>query len=138
MIIFINLCERFPILIPVTVLLVTEFLKITIDFVKTGKLSLKSFFSTGGIPSGHSAFTSSLIVVVLDRMGIGSVEFAIVLVFGSLVIFDSVKLRAEAGKHAVVLNYLTGAKNLNERLGHTVFEVMTGIFLGVGIAFLLI
>jgi len=128
----------FPVLVPLLAVIITEFLKLIITFFKTGKIHWKDFFSTGGIPSGHSSFVSALAICALIKKGIGSFEFTIAAVFGFLVIFDSVKLRQEAGKHATLLNKIFKNKILNERLGHSFFEVLTGIFLGSGIAFLLL
>lgn len=130
--------RELPVLVPVIAAAITEMLKLIITYVKNGKIQYKDFFATGGIPSGHSAFVSALIISVLILEGYRSVEFAIASVFGFLVVFDAVKVRAEAGKHAAVLNKLMGENRLNERLGHNFFEVLTGIFLGSGLAFLML
>ncbi len=130
--------HKIPVLVPIATVIVTEFLKLIITLVKNGKIGLKDLFATGGIPSGHSAFVSSLATMILIIKGFDSTEFAIALVFGFLVVFDAIKLRAEAGKHAVVLNQLLGEQCLTERLGHTIFEVLTGIFLGCGLTFLML
>lgn len=128
----------YPILVPIVAALVTEALKLTITYVKSGKISRKDLFNTGGIPSGHSSFVSALVIVALILKGVDSFEFAISFVFGFLVLYDAVKLRGEAGKHAIILNHFLKEKHLNERLGHTLFEVLTGVFLGSGLAFLML
>ena len=133
-----DIFQEIPVLVPIVAVSITEAFKLVISAVKNGKIELKDFFATGGIPSGHSSFVSALATTTLIIKGINSIEFAITFVFAFLVIFDAIKLRGEAGKHAKVLNEILGNHNLNERLGHNLFEVLTGIFLGSGIAFLLL
>ncbi|MCT4591864.1 MAG: divergent PAP2 family protein [Candidatus Gracilibacteria bacterium] len=133
-----NIFTENTVLIPIAAVVITEILKLLITMVKKGTLTKDDFFATGGIPSGHSSFVSSISMTVLVLKGIHSIEFAISFVFSFLVIYDAIKLRAEAGKHATVLNSIIGKKLLNERLGHNIFEVLTGIFLGSGISLLIL
>jgi acid phosphatase family membrane protein YuiD len=67
--------------------------------------------------------------------------FAIALVLALIVMYDAMNLRAEAGKHADLLNELLllsvikeaykEREKLKELLGHTPFEVMAGAIIGV-------
>jgi acid phosphatase family membrane protein YuiD len=73
--------------------------------------------------------------------------FAIALVLAVIVMYDAMNLRAEAGKHADLLNELLllsvikeaykEREKLKELLGHTPFEVMAGALLGIMMAVLM-
>ncbi|MBI5415087.1 divergent PAP2 family protein [Candidatus Peregrinibacteria bacterium] len=133
-----NIFLKFPVVTPFIALLSAEILKLLICFWKEKKIHWSDFARSGGMPSAHATLVSSLTMTIFLVYGISSIEFALSSVFSVIVLYDAIKLRWEAGKHAKVLNYLIGEKKLEERLGHTFVEMMTGIFLGVGVTFLLV
>ena len=130
--------SKYPILIPAIAIVIAEILKLVITSFQERRIRWRDFARPGGMPSGHSTLAASIVMIVFMKKGIHSLEFAISAVFAFLVVYDSIKVRYEAGKHAAVLNYLLGEKKLEERLGHTFLEMLAGIFLGVGISFLLL
>lgn len=79
--------------------------------------------------------------------GLDSSLFAIASVFASVVMYDAMSLRREAGKHADLLNELLllsfirdafkEREALKELIGHTPLEVMAGAALGIATAFVL-
>lgn len=118
-------------------------LKVLIDFFQDSKINLRLFFDSGGMPSSHSAFVSSLGISVGLKNGFDSELFAICFVFGLIVMYDASGIRRAAGKQAKVINLIVenvehlGIKvdgKLKELLGHSPIEVISGAVLGIIIA----
>jgi acid phosphatase family membrane protein YuiD len=129
--------NQYPYLVPAVAVIIAELMKIIISSIKERKVNWLDFFKTGGMPSGHSTMVSSLSTMIYLKEGASSFLFAASSTFAFIVVFDAVKLRAEAGKHAAQLNKISGQKALNERLGHTVAEVTAGVLLGIVLTLLL-
>jgi len=127
--------QNYPILIPFIAILAAEAVKFTVDWIQN-RAKLR-FLNSGGMPSGHSAFVSSLVVVVADREGVESTAFMIAAVLAIIVMYDAIHLRNEAGKHAVLINK-NFSTDLEESLGHTHWEVLAGSIFGAVISFLLL
>lgn len=126
--------------------LVAQGLKLVIEFFREGKFDLRSLFTTGGMPSAHSALVASLATGVGIREGWESTDFAIALLFAIIVMFDAAGVRQAAGKQARLLNQMVdelfqehkdfNEEKLKELLGHTPLQVLVGVFLGIIIALL--
>lgn len=124
-------------------MLIAQFLKLfTIK-----PFSLSRLVSTGGMPSSHACFVSSLTTMIGLNHGFNSDIFAVVLVFSLIIMYDATGVRRAVGKQAVVLNqlitHLSNNENLEviyeelkELIGHTPVEVIVGAFLGITIAIL--
>jgi uncharacterized protein len=104
--------------------------------------------SYAGMPSGHSAFVSSLVTIVALVEGVSSPFFALALAFAVIVINDALKLRQFLGRQGAVINSLIKDLKedqfldqkyplLKERIGHTMIEVSAGILLGIAVAILI-
>lgn len=128
----------FPALIPLTAALLTESWKLLWFFFQKWKIEARDILQSGGMPSGHSVFVSSLLVTVFLKNGGGSTEFAIAFVFAIVVMYDAMKIRRAAGRHAEELNRMLGEKKFVERLGHTPLEVFVGFSLGSLFAYLVL
>ncbi len=126
---------------------IAQILKVIINYIKYNKLNLERFVGTGGMPSAHSAFVMAATIATLRRCGAGSTEFAIILIFATVVMYDAMTLRRRAGLHAKRINEiekkmsenedkLPENKKLNELLGHTFLEVLCGAVLGVVVGIL--
>jgi hypothetical protein len=116
--------------IPLIALIINELIKVTIETIKQKKFSWRFFGRPGGMPSGHSAFTAALITLAWQTKGLDSFELAGSIVFGVIVMYDALHLRAEVGKQAQILNSLQKNVRLEERAGHTIWEVMVGAIVG--------
>ncbi len=116
-------------LIPLVVLFLSEVAKILVEYVKTGDWD-EGIFKTGGMPSSHSAFVTSLIIIVYQKLGMQSVEFAMAFVFASVVWYDAMSVRKAVGMQAEILNKLQRKQMLKTRLGHSFVEVLAGIAFG--------
>lgn len=124
-------------------MLIAQFLKLfTIK-----PFSLSRLVSTGGMPSSHASFVSSLTTMIGLNHGFSSDFFAIVLVFSLIIMYDATGVRRAVGKQAAVLNHLISHlsnkenleliyEELKELIGHTPVEVIAGAFLGITIAIL--
>ena len=123
---------------------IAQLLKFIFYYVKNKAINFRIFASTGGMPSSHSAAVVSTMTSVGLIMGFESVEFAIALVFGLIVMYDAAGLRRSAGQMAAQLNMLVDSlyeqrphnfrNKLIELLGHTPLEVTMGALLGATIS----
>ena len=121
--------------IPLIVGLLSEALKIFTEGVARGAWH-EGLFRPGGMPSSHSAFVTSLLIVVATKSGLDSVTFAIAFVFASIVWYDAMSSRRAIGQQAELLNRLQKWVHLSERLGHSFLEVIGGIVFGACITWI--
>ena len=144
---------NYPLEISLFTMMVAQFLKLPIHYFIYKKWIPSILFSTGGMPSSHSAVVSALTLSLALTEGVASPLFAISFVLAGIVIHDSIGIRREAGKHATVLNdmkkefydiinelnkgkaknKLIVDKRLKELLGHEPIEVISGMLLGITI-----
>jgi uncharacterized protein len=122
--------------------------KVVYNSLKEKRFCGAYFWSTGGMPSSHSATMISLltslgILEAYYEHGIGY-EFAIALAFTVVVIYDAMGVRYEAGKHARMLNKIMEAepKEVKESMGYNKeFKVLLGhkpkeVFWGIIVGFI--
>lgn len=108
---------------------------------------LSYLVSSGGMPSAHSAMVSALAISVGIIHGYGSAFFGISVIFAVIVIYDSAGVRQSVSQQSVVLNRIVrelrlrqsraiiGAE-LRELVGHSPFQVIVGVLLGIAVAWL--
>ena len=123
------------IIIPFLMWLFAQIIKFMIYSLKHG-VHWKYLFEYGHMPSSHTACVTALIFSVGYYTGIGSPIFAVAFTLGLLTIYDAVKLRAYIGDYGKTINHLikeqgVDCPQLKERVGHTLGEAITGIFLGI-------
>lgn len=122
---------------------VAQVLKTILHCIIYKKLDFERLVGDGGMPSGHSATVASLATMCGLTFGLQSVEFAIAAILAIIVCHDATGVRRETGRHAEILNELlqsleTGKPvDLKELVGHTPLQVVMGILIGVGNAFLM-
>ena len=124
----------------------TQFLKI---FTKR-PLDFSRIIGSGGMPSSHSAFVSTLTTTIGLKHGVSSDLFAVVTVFSLIIIYDASGVRRAVGKQANVINNIIHHLNLKKLeqeknylkhelkvlIGHTPLEVLIGTIIGISIGFL--
>ena len=98
------------------------------------------FFSTGGMPSSHSALVTSLATASGMLVGFDSGQFAVATVLALIVMYDARGVRKESGQHARIINrilremlsgHTINEAELKELLGHTTIEVFVGALVGI-------
>ncbi|HRH92997.1 MAG TPA: divergent PAP2 family protein [Candidatus Peribacteria bacterium] len=124
-----HILRSYPFLIPMVVAMLSEIVKMTVEGMRTGAWHA-GIFRSGGMPSSHSAFVTSLVIVVAKKSGLHSIEFAIAFVFACIIWYDATSSRRAIGEQAKVLNRLQHWQHLSERLGHSLLEVLCGIIFG--------
>ncbi len=126
--------------------IIGQFLKAPLDYVLNKRWSWGIILSPGGMPSSHSALITSVTLAIGLQEGFGSPLFALAIAISMIVIYDAAGVRRQAGIHAERINKMmksffegTGIpeKELKEVLGHTPFEVITGVILGIIISFVI-
>ena len=130
------------IIIPFLGIFFSQIIKFILESIKNKRLCIERLFNgSGGMPSTHSSFVSSLTTSIYLEFGLSSVYFAISLIFSLVIIYDSMGVRYEAGKQAEVLNDIVEKMNFNkkmeelkEKVGHKPIEVLCGVLLGISIA----
>ncbi|WP_188206577.1 divergent PAP2 family protein [Alkalibacillus aidingensis] len=143
-----------PLIIALFAVIFAQVIKIPIQFIATKEINLGLAFSTGGMPSSHSAAVSALTTAIAIEHGADSPYFAISCVLSIIVMYDATGIRRHAGQHATILNQLVkdfqrivdDAKSwpekeesekqqeLKELLGHQPIEVFFGALTGILLA----
>lgn len=121
-----------------------QFIKI---FTGKGKrIEITRIFTSGGMPSSHSSFVTSLGTLVGMERGFDSIEFAIVTVFALIIMYDAAGVRRAVGKQAAIINQMIDDfhhtkhiehTRLKELIGHTPLEVYSGAILGILVAIIM-
>lgn len=127
---------------------VAQALKIVTHKVVTDKWDWQQAFTTGGMPSSHSAGVAALASYVAANKGARHTETALAVVFGAIVMYDAQGIRRHTGEIARLVNgledsfskisgefpsfeYVERDKELKELLGHQPVEVFAGAGFGV-------
>ncbi len=124
---------------------IAQVLKTSIHALQHKQPDLRMLFTTGGMPSSHSASVVAMATSVGLIEGFSSISFALAATLAIIVMYDSAGVRQAAGKQARVLNSivkellsaehtLSGAK-LKELLGHSPKEVLAGAILGILVSY---
>jgi uncharacterized protein len=101
------------------------------------------FWTTGGMPSSHTAVVTALATSIGFTVGIGDPLFAVTFFYALLVIRDAMGVRRAAGIQAHTLNKIITVlkkervlrvKPVKEIHGHSTAEVSVGILVGFFIA----
>ncbi|HLD63841.1 MAG TPA: divergent PAP2 family protein [Candidatus Peribacteraceae bacterium] len=122
-----TLFRDYPFLTPLLVMLASEVTKHLFEGTYRG-----IWFQHGGMPSSHSAFVTSLLIVVgfTEPEGLQSGAFAVAAVLAAIVWYDAAFVRSQVGRQARILNILQQFHRFSERVGHSILEVTGGIIFG--------
>lgn len=112
------------IIIPLIVILINDFTKCIVRFFISWKFEIKWMFHSWWMPSWHSALAWSLIAITFLENWSYSIEFMIATIFWILLMYDARWIRAEAWKHAKILNEIQKNQILDESLWHTSKQVV--------------
>ncbi len=143
-----DLFQNFPLWAALTAICFTQVIKMLLHWLALREWNWQLLFSTGGMPSSHSAAVVALTTAIGIQEGLQSPLFAISAIFSVITMFDAAGIRRHAGEHAVILNQLLeelkdiseidwsrhpekGQEKLKELLGHKPAEVFAGGWLGL-------
>ncbi|MDA8347004.1 MAG: divergent PAP2 family protein [Thermaerobacter sp.] len=122
-----------------TAMAAAQVIKFVVSSVRSRTILSERLFSSGGMPSAHSAMVTALATAVGNTHGWHSDLFAVIAVFSIIVLYDAVNIRYAVGQQARFLNSFIGHTEdpeFKEQLGHTPQEVVAGAVLGVIVALL--
>ncbi|AWB44717.1 hypothetical protein DCC85_11145 [Paenibacillus sp. CAA11] len=135
--------HNLPLIAALCAIVAAQFIKVPIYLIAHRTWNVRLGFSTGGMPSSHSAAVTSLATAIGIRNGFQSSEFAIAAIVSAITMFDAAGIRRHAGMHASILNQwaksIPGISSqedslwteLNELLGHKPSEVFVGAIFGI-------
>ena len=130
-------------LVALTAMAIAQVLKLFFDYWRTRSWQKALLFSTGGMPSSHSALAVSLAVSIGMYEGFDTTAFAVSAALALVVMHDAQGIRRAAGQQAEAINFMFSKlegqgikldKKLKELLGHRPIEVMAGAILGLVVA----
>jgi uncharacterized protein len=126
--------------------LLAQSLKVPIFYLQKHRWNWALMFSTGGMPSSHSALIVSAAASIGFNVGLNSPLFALAVAIAMIIVYDATGIRRQAGLHAQKINILIDEllkghpisdKQLKEVLGHSPLEVVGGVVLGIAVAFVM-
>lgn len=127
-------------------IVIAQLMKPVIVYFKTKSFNPKLIFSSGGMPSSHTAGVFALCLSVGLQDSFNSTTFAVALALGCIVAYDAANVRYYAGKNIqltkqivkdlkndedIVLDASIYNENIKDILGHKWSEVIGGTILGL-------
>jgi uncharacterized protein len=115
---------------------ICQVFKLVFYSIRDGRIGWRYLTTAGGIPSAHSAFVTTLSVLIALKDGIGSDIFAVSAAFSAIVIFDAYRLRGHVQQQTIVVNRLLDRlehheeMRMTEMIGHSIPEIVAGILVG--------
>jgi acid phosphatase family membrane protein YuiD len=128
-------------LAPIAGWAIAQGIKFGLTLRKDG-LQLSDLYTSGGFPSSHTASIVPVVVLLGLRRGLDDPLFALAAIMTALVMYDAVGVRRSSGENSTAIKELAqkSGKTLTTRMhgakGHTPYEVMGGIIVGVAVAYL--
>lgn len=131
--------------VPAVAWAIAQLAKTILVFLKGKGLQPRYLFTSGGMPSAHSALVSALATSVAIVAGVGSVAFGISALLALIVMYDATDVRHSVGQQSIVINRIVEEirlgrpmtqlrSDLRELMGHTPFQVFAGAALGISVA----
>jgi acid phosphatase family membrane protein YuiD len=111
-------------------------IKYIINLMKGQKIAFgKQLFTSGGMPSSHSATVVALMTVIGFCDGVNSGLFGMSVLLAIVVMYDAVKVRRSSGEQGEAIVKLIKDQNRNIKIprvysGHNPLEVAIGALLG--------
>ena len=119
------------VLIPLLTVFANDFLKVIVNFFIKKEFKISLMFKSWWMPSWHTAFVSSALMIVFLEKWPWSIEFMITAVFAIIVMYDARWIRKKSWDQAKAINKLQKEKiknweekKLDEILWHSNLEVM--------------
>jgi len=117
----------------------TQLLKMLINYIRHRNFSWHDLVVTGGMPSSHSAFVTSLATIIYLEEGLTTI-FVVSFVLAMIIIRDAFGIRRSVGDEGKQIQKLMKLHHLDSKfhysLGHTPLQVIVGSVLGIVVALL--
>ena len=122
---------------------IAQGVKLPLEYLQTRSWNWALLLSPGGMPSSHSALVTAAAHGIGLAVGFGSPLFGLAIVVAMVVIYDATGIRRQAGRHAEIINAMVRdlveghplrGEELREVLGHSPFEALVGMLLGLVVA----
>lgn len=111
-------------------------IKFAVNTLRARRLAF-DLIGYGGMPSNHSAIVASMVALIALREGIADPAFGAAITLAFIVLLDASSLRRQVGRHAEAINEIRPVgQPLRERMGHSRLEILMGLLVGAGIAWL--
>jgi acid phosphatase family membrane protein YuiD len=123
--------------------LIAQIIKLPIEFLRTKQWDWSLLFSTGGMPSSHSAVVTTAAACIGHYVGFETPLFGLAFALAMVVIYDATNIRRQAGFHAQQINRIIKEvfagkakpaqefQELKEVLGHSPAEALGGVIFGL-------
>ena len=140
---FLALFENKALIAGMSAWALAQIIKVPLYYLQTRKWNWALLFTTGGMPSSHSALMTATTLAIGLYYGLDHPMFALGVALTMIVTYDAAGVRQQAGIHAQRINVIFGEllrghpvseRDLREVLGHTPLEVIGGILLGLAVA----
>lgn len=105
---------------------------------RRGPIDYKSLYSSGDMPSSHTAAVIALMTVVGLKNGIDSAVFGIATLFAAIVMYDAVMVRRSSGEQGAAIRELIKEQKSKVKVpraakGHEPLEVAVGALVGIAV-----
>lgn len=129
--------EFIYIVIPFLAWFIAGSLKFLINYIRFNGNAFEKI-GNGGFPSTHTTVVTTTVVFIGLHAGFSTPVFSLAETFLVITIIDALGIRRALGKHAESINRLTdNCAKLRESQGHTLFEVLGGLGLGILLGYLM-
>jgi uncharacterized protein len=114
--------------------------KLPLEFLRVRRWNWSLLFSTGGMPSSHTALVTAMAHGTGLVAGYDTPIFALAMALAMVVIYDATGIRRQAGLHAEMINAMVQdlmeghplkQERLAEVLGHSPAEAAVGFVWGI-------
>ncbi|MFC1570420.1 divergent PAP2 family protein [Candidatus Omnitrophota bacterium] len=125
--------------------LIAQLMKVGFGIIRKRRFNFRWLVGTGGMPSSHASGVTAMTTAVGLYHGVDTALFGVALMFAVVVICDAQGVRRAAGEQASILNKILDdiywkkkiqEDRLKELLGHTPFQIIAGIAVGLLVALL--
>ena len=126
-------------LTPILGWIAAQGVKYALVLVRTRDMgTLRSIYSSGGMPSSHSSTVVSLAVFIGLHEGVESAIFGVSSLLAAVVMYDAVMVRRSVGEQGEAIHQLidktsTGVRLPHAAKGHTPLEVLMGGVVGTAV-----
>lgn len=121
--------------------LAAETIKRLLFFAGYNRRALGGYsYSSGGMPSAHTATVSALATIIGATQGLDSPIFAVCIVLAVIVAYDAMTVRFSSGEQGDALNevisemHTATVRPVRIAHGHTGVEVLAGAVMGSAVA----